>query len=119
LTEPAACAAPGTCSGTQRVGVCGGDASCQVQTIAAPQACLGATCGAPRCVNLSGLGVVLEGVERKSCDAQGACNAAIKDCRDFPDSSFCTDTSDLYAACQGCSPRRATCVVFDNPCFCE
>ncbi len=119
LTEPAICAAPGTCGGTQRVGICGGDASCQLQTVAAPGACLGVTCSAPRCVNLSGLGVVLEGVERKTCDALGACNAAIKDCRDFPDASFCTDTSDLYAACQGCSPRRATCVVFDNPCFCE
>lgn len=119
LTQAAVCAAPGMCGGTQVVGVCGADKSCRTETRAAPAGCLGVSCGAPRCLNLSGGGLILEGVERKTCNAQGACATVVKDCRDFDDTAYCTNNSDVYLTCRDCSPKRSTCIVFDNPCFCD
>lgn len=119
LDEVAVCDDPGACDGSRQVGVCGDDFRCKAERVDAPEACEGETCGPSRCANLEGGELVLEGRRVQTCSAGGVCLESVRDCRDNEATSYCTRTSALFSSCQGCTPDRQTCIVFDNPCHCE
>lgn len=120
LDETPICVEAARCNGSAVVGVCGRDFRCGTATVAAPEACLGQSCEAPSCVNLAGGGTIREGLNRPVCSADGACEDAVRDCRDFINGAYC-DRSDraIYNGCENCSPARLTCVGGGFNCRCE
>ncbi|TNF30962.1 MAG: hypothetical protein EP329_13035 [Deltaproteobacteria bacterium] len=119
LDEAPVCDDPGSCAGSQAVGICGVDHRCWTTTVSAPAGCEGRTCGDAECRNLSGGSFILEGVRRRLCNGAGACVSVDRDCRSYNDGGFCSNNSATFAWCAGCSPNRSTCVDLSDPCSCE
>ncbi|MCC6624408.1 MAG: hypothetical protein IT385_24365 [Deltaproteobacteria bacterium] len=118
LNDEPRCDDVATCAGSRVVGICSSSFACELANLPAPEACAGQRCAPGECKNLELGSLILEGLERHTCSALGACEPEVVDCR-VPDvTSYCTDDSDFYL-CEGCTPKREACVVFGSPCFCH